>query len=196
MVLSLLSLAGIAVLFFLHFSSKNQSGTETVAKTVAFSGDGIKVAFINSDTLRKHYELVKELSTELENNYRIKETEIAARQRTYEKDAAYFQKQVAEKTISEASAQMIYEELMKSQQDILDLRDRFTEELTAKEYQMNLEFIDSVDHFLERYNKTIGYDYILGFSKGSGILHANDTFDITMDVLEKMNAEYIKNNLE
>jgi outer membrane protein len=115
---------------------------------------------------------------------------MTARQRTYEKDAAYFQQQVEKRTISEESAKVIYADLMKSQEQLLALRDRYTEELSEQEFIMNERFVDSVYTYLKRYQEDKGYDYILGFSRGSGILYAKDTLDITWDVIRGMNESY------
>jgi outer membrane protein len=154
-------------------------------------GDGnARIVFINSDSLKANYQLFKDLKASLEQTYKVKEADIKARQKTYEKDAAYFQEQVNKKSLSEKSAQMIYEDLMKVQQQLIDLRDQYTEELSRSEYDMNLQILDSIDVFLKRYNQEYGYDYILGYSKGSGILYAKDTLDITGDVIRKLNESY------
>ena len=36
------------------------------------------------------------------------------------------------------------------------------------------------------------FDYILGFTKGGNILYANDTLDVTNDVIRELNAAYLK----
>lgn len=187
--LNILSIIGIIVLFVLYFkqSCDAPSSADTNVSNIAETKN---IVFVNSDTLRAHYELVKEITMQLEDDYSAKEKDISVRQQRYEKDASYFQQQVQTGAISEQSAQMIYEELMKNQQDLISLRDRYTEEISQKEYLMNERFIDSVYNFLERYNQEYSFDYILGYSRGSGILNAKDTLDITWDVIRKMNEEY------
>jgi outer membrane protein len=56
---------------------------------------------------------------------------------------------------------------------------------------MNVALIDSVMNFLKRYNEKYKFDYILGFTKGGNILYANDTLDVTNDVIKELNAAYL-----
>jgi outer membrane protein len=187
-ILNILSLLGVLILFVLHFQQTPLESLPQSAAPIEASSNAI--VFVNSDTLRAHYSLVKEMTESLEADYSIRERDIKGRQDRYEKDAAYFQQQVQAGSLTEQSAQMIYEDLMRNQQELMELRDRYTDEIAEKEYRMNERFVDSVYSFLERYNRQYGYDYILGYSRGSGILNAKDTLDITRDVLLLMNAEY------
>jgi len=56
---------------------------------------------------------------------------------------------------------------------------------------MNVVLVDSITNFLHRYNQYHNYDYVLGYSVGGGILLAKDTFNITGQVLDAMNEEYL-----
>ena len=56
--------------------------------------------------------------------------------------------------------------------------------------EMNVILVDSITNFLNRYNLQHNYDYVLGYSKGGGILLAKDTFNITDQVLAAMNEAY------
>jgi len=79
---------------------------------------------------------------------------------------------------------------MIEQQTLIDLKEQYTNTLAEQEYQMNQRFIDSVTNFLQRYNKNKSFDYILGYTKGGGILFANEKNDITYLVIEGLNKEY------
>ena len=52
---------------------------------------------------------------------------------------------------------------------------------------------DSVHHhltsFLRSMNEEMNYKFILGYQRGSGILLANDSLDITNEVIEGINSE-------
>jgi outer membrane protein len=190
LVLNLVMLAGIIILFILYFTgsgSKNNSISGAVEK----AGKGaLSVAFVNNDSILSHYELVKKMRADLEAKGKRLEGEVAAQQQAFEKDAAYFQEQVKKKAISDQSAQEIYGQLQQNQQKIYALRDRYAAELQQSEMDMNVALIDSVMNFLKRYNEKYKFDYILGFTKGGNILFANDTLDVTNDVIKELNAAY------
>jgi outer membrane protein len=189
--LNLLMLVGLIVLFIFHFSGKN-SGNSMAGAVQKASKGSLSVAFVNNDTILSKYELVKKMRADLQAKGQRLEAEVAAKQKAFEKDAAYFQDQVAKKAISDQSAQEIYAQLQQNQQKIYELRDRYAAELSQSEADMNVALIDSVMNFLHRYNEKYKFDYILGFNKGGNILYANDTLDVTNDVLRELNTEYQK----
>ena len=55
---------------------------------------------------------------------------------------------------------------------------------------MNLRLLDTITNFLKRYNEIYKFDYILTYKMAGDILIANDTLDITNDVLKTLNKEY------
>lgn len=190
--LNLVMAAGIIILFILHFTgSGNKSDSASGALDKANKGF-IKVAFVNNDSILSNYELVKKMRADLEAKGRRLEGEVASKQRAFEKDAAYFQEQVKKKAISDQSAQEIYGQLQQNQQGIYQLRDRYAAELQQSEMDMNVALIDSVMNFLKRYNEKYKFDYILGFTKGGNILYANDTLDVTKDVIKELNKAYLE----
>jgi outer membrane protein len=189
----------IIILFILHFSGsccseRVEQSSEKTSFSDTIQKSAVHVAYLNSDRILEEYELVKNMKSDLEKTSVKWEKEIAGKQAAFEKDAAYFQEQVARKSISEESATRIYDELMKAQQDIVDLRDQYANRLAEKEYEMNMILVDTVTNFLNRYNNG-QFDYIFGMSKGGNIFLANDAFDITNIVLQNLNEEYaIKSN--
>lgn len=191
--LNILLFLALAVLYVLFFSNRGNSSRQSTVQALQKAGTGtMKVAFINNDSVLAHYELVNKLSDELAGKTKRLEGEIAAKQKAFEKDAAYFQEQVQKKTLSDQSAQEIYAQLQHNQQGILDLRDKYAMELQQNQMDMNVVVLDSVMNFLKRYNEKYKFDYILGFTKGGNILYANDTLDITRDVIKELNEQYHK----
>ena len=190
--LNLLMLVGIIILFVLHFAGSGSKGNTVSGALHKANKGAISVAFVNNDSILSHYELVKKMRADLEAKGKRLEGEVAAKQQAFEKDAAYFQEQVKKKAISDQSAQEIYGQLQQNQQSIYQLRDRYTAELQQSEMDMNVALIDSVMNFLKRYNDKYKFDYILGFTKGGNILYANDTLDVTNDVIKELNAAYLE----
>jgi outer membrane protein len=190
--LNIVMLIGLVILYILHFSGSGNGGKRISGAVEKASKGAISVAFVNNDSILSSYELVKKMRADLTAKGKRLEEEVAAKQKAFEKDAAYFQEQVAKKAISDQSAQEIYGQLQQNQQQIYGLRDRYTAELQQSEMDMNVALLDSVMNFLHRYNEKYKFDYILGFTKGGNILYANDTLDVTADVIKALNEEYLK----
>ncbi len=190
--LNFVMLAGLIVLYVLFFRGSGRNDNSLKSAIQKSNKGAISVAFVNNDSILSNYELVKKMRADLEAKGKRLEGEVASKQKAFEKDAAYFQEQVAKKAISDQSAQEIYGQLQQNQQGIYQLRDRYTAELQQSEMDMNVALIDSVMNFLKRYNDKYKFDYILGFTKGGNILYANDTLDVTSDVIKELNLAYQK----
>jgi outer membrane protein len=181
---------GLIVLYILFFTMKKSEETNAPMALQKSGAKSLSVVFVNIDSLNVKYDFVKLLRTDLESTGKRLQTEVLAEQSNFEKEAADFQKQVAGNTISEEKAKMVYEALMQKQQAIIEKKDRFTQQVANQELNMNLRLLDTVTNFLKRYNKTYKFDYILTFKTAGDILIANDTLDITNDVLKSLNKEY------
>lgn len=190
-ILNIILFIGLVVLYFIVLKPGKTNAPNMALLQKASSGS-VTVAYVNSDSILTHYDLVKTMRTELESKTLRLENELKSKQATFEKDAAYFQEQVDKKSISEASAQEIYAQLMGEQQKLYELREKYSSELSKQEFDLNLLLLDSLNNFLARYNRQMKFDYILSYNKGGSILAANDSLDITSDVVKLLNEEYLK----
>ncbi len=190
--LNLVTLAGMIILFILYFTGSGSKSSNSSGAITKANNGAISVAFVNNDSILSNYELVKKMRADLQAKGTRLEGEVASKQKAFEKDAAYFQEQVKKKAISDQSAQEIYGQLQQNQQSIYQLRDKYAAELQQSEMDMNVALIDSVMNFLKRYNDKYKFDYILGFTKGGNILFANDTLDVTKDVIIELNKAYLE----
>jgi outer membrane protein len=189
-ILSIVILIGLIVLYVLFFTTKNSEEPKASVALQKSGNKALSIVFVNIDSLNEKYEFVKVLRNDLEGTGKRLQTEVLAEQSNFEKEAADFQKQVAGNTISEEKAKMVYEALMQKQQAIIEKKDRFTQQVANMELNMNLRLLDTITNFLKRYNEIYKFDYILTYKTAGEILIANDTLDITNDVVRSLNKDY------
>lgn len=189
-IINVVLLVGLIVLYFIVLKSNDIPG-KAITKA---SGNSVTVAYVNSDTILAKYALVDQMRKELEKSTAQYESDLQKRQTAFEKDASYFQEQVSKKTISEASAQEVYGSLMQEQQKLYELREKYSSDIAKREFDMNQLLLDSLNNFLKRYNQKMNFDYIFSYNRGGSILTANDSLDITQQVLDQLNEEYKEKN--
>ena len=68
-------------------------------------------------------------------------------------------------------------------------RENLVDQLQSEESDMNDSIHNNLTRYLKEYNKEKNYLFILGYQRGSGILLASDSLDITKDVLKGLNKE-------
>jgi outer membrane protein len=197
-VINLVLFCGLIVLYALYFAGIRGNAAKTQEEQISTLAEKVKegtanIAFISSDRLMENYELAKKMREEFDQEQTRLENDLARRQRGFQSEVEKFQRDIQAGSISMDRAQAKEQELMQQQQELYQLNESFSNRLMQKEVEMNSELLEKITEFLTRYNEAHGYDYILGFSRGGGILYASQQHDITNDVLEKLNAEYLSN---
>jgi outer membrane protein len=91
--------------------------------------------------------------------------------------------------MTEEQRQKEEERLYRKQQDFGKMRQALLDELGEEEDKIMNNIYKDLSEVLKEYNKTRRYHFILGYQKGSGILLANDSLDITREIIEAVNAK-------
>ncbi|MCE6989068.1 OmpH family outer membrane protein [Dyadobacter sp. CY323] len=180
-----LSLA-VAVLFFLHFSSGPSADSGAVSDGGVVAGR--RTVYVQVDSLLKNYEFFKDTRKELENKNFQLENELNTKGRSLQNEVAFFQQKA--QTMTPEQARSTEAQLMKKQQDLVAYRDQSAQALGQEEAKKNEELYKNIRSYIEKYNKENGFEYVLGYSLGGGILFANPSLDVTQKILDGLNKEY------
>ena len=185
----MLSLA-VAVLFFLHFSGKPSGDAGAAADGGVVAGR--KTVYVQVDSLLKNYEFFKDTRKELENKNFQLENELNTKGRSLQNEVQFFQQRA--QTMTPEQARSTEAQLMKKQQDLVAYRDQSAQALGQEEAKKNEELYKNIRSYIEKYNKENGFEYVLGYSLGGGILFANPSLDVTQKILDGLNKEYKGSN--
>jgi outer membrane protein len=157
---------------------------------VATSGEGMRIAYIEIDTLTAQYEFAKEKSLELEKKGTNARNTIQTKTAQLEKNPQAFQQKLQSNGYtSREQAEAAQANLQREQQNIMALQQRLENELASEQQKFLQAFQDSLDNFLADYNKDKKYDMIVN---KAAVLYADKRFDITTDVVNGMNRRYKK----
>lgn len=160
------------------------------SKVPAAPNSGLRIAFVEVDSLMTQYQFCKDYSEVLATEYANIQQELAGKQRALQQNAAAVQKKY------ESAGYNTKEELERAQaglarqeQDLAQLSDRLSGEFANSQAAYNEEMRDSIQAFLKDYNKGKKFDYILS-KGGDNMLYANPAYDITEDVVKGLNKRY------
>jgi outer membrane protein len=175
----------IAVAFLYY---KVYSGSKPAAIQMNGSSmPGDAIAFINSDSLLKDYNYYNDLRKALEAEEDSVDRLLQSRSKALEADVAAYQSKA--ETMAPATRAGTEEKLMRQQQGLMMLKEELIEKLQNKESAMSDSVHAHLTGFLKEYNKKRNFFYILGYQRGNGILLANDSLDITKEVLSGLNKD-------
>ena len=79
------------------------------------------------------------------------------------------------------------DELARKEQNLMMLREQMAGQLMEQESQLNKQIYDSIYSFLQKYTQGKNVQYIMGYSPGGSVLYANDSLDITTQVVNGLN---------
>ena len=185
------SLPFLCALFVLGCNAPHSADAPSTASTTIAQGPvaGAKIAYVNIDSLEAKYELLKTKREEFKNRQEQMESEL---QRSFDQmnsDAEEVQKKAQAHTLTEVEYEAAQKRLGQMQHSLETRKQTLTDQLLKEQDEFNKDLKSRLDAFLEEYNKTKHYDYILSYSgTGSSLLYVNKQLDITKDVVDGMNA--------
>ena len=178
-----------ATVFFAACGSKNEEET-TVETAQPVETTGLKIAYVELDTLMSQYQLYKDYSEVLTRKGNNIQNTLAQKQRALESHAAAVQKKYESNGFTTRDeVERAQASIDKEQRDLAELADRLQSEFAMEQARINEEARDSIQSFLKRYNKTKKYDYVM-VKAGDNLLVANPKYNITNDIVKGLNKRY------
>lgn len=181
----------VGVLFYLHFSSGKQK-PEIIQSNTAASGSGNTVAYIVEDTLINHYAMFRDLAARLDKKQQDLEAAYQTRANNLQNEIDNYRKRAP--SMAPRDAQNMEEQLMQKQQNLYQYQQSLSQEMMDEQQKLNDQLYRKVSDFLKGYAYRNGYDVVLNYKRGSGMLYGKDMLDITDDVVRGLNAEYTGGN--
>lgn len=170
-------------------SNNEAEATSENTQTTEQSG-GMKIAYVELDTLMSQYQLYKDYSEVLTRKGNNIQKTLAQKQRTLESHAASVQKKFDNNEYTTRDeVERAQASIQKEQAELAELADRLQNEFAMEQARINEEARDSIQSFLRHYNKTKKYDYVM-VKAGDNLLIANPKYDITKDIVKGLNKRY------
>ena len=170
--------------------SCNNQSPKMDDQPAAASGDGLKIAYVEVDSLMTQYTFAKDYSVTLQKKSNNARNTLNQKGNALQAAAANFQQklnnngfQSREQAASQQAA------IERQQRDLQELQARLENELASETAKFNEALRDSLQNFLKVYNKDKKYDLILAKS-GDNILIADKKLDVTQDVINGLNKRY------
>ena len=164
---------------------------QPAAADYATSG-GVKIAYVEVDSLMTQYEFCKEFTLIIQKKSNNARNTLNQKGQQLQNAAANFQQKLQNNGFtSREQAESQQAAIQRQQQSLQELQARLENELATETAKYNEALRDSLMNFLNVYNKDKKYDLILT-KQGDNILYAAKRFDITNDVINGLNKRYKK----
>lgn len=192
LILSIIAVAVAAVAVVLVCLNPQPAGksVEAPQSTGAVAGD---IVYVRIDTLIMQYDMYSDLRSSFEAKATGVQDDLNKKGRKLESDIKAFENQFNKGLLTRSAAEQQQNSLQQRQQELQNLMAQKQYEMQEEEMVLNNRIMDAVKTYLEAYNQTHGYAAILTTSEATNIvIVGNPALDITQEVVEGLNAEYIK----
>lgn len=194
MKITTLKLSGLATVISLvtAFSAcNNPSKTEqSASKTTAVSSED-KIVYVNSDSLLTKYDYFKDLKTKMETKGKAAEGDLAAKQQAFQREVQQYQQQ--QNTLPADQRAATEQRLSRKQQELQAYQQNAGAALQNEQAKEQEALYNKVAEYLKGFAKAKGYKMVLTYAKGnSAILFADESLDVTSEVIVGLNAAYTK----
>ena len=183
------ALSVIAVVSLMASCNKQASKMDE-AVDVEVASAGMRLAYVEIDSLTTQYEFAKEKTAELEKKSANARNTIAQKTQQLESNVNNFQRKLQNNGFtSREQAENAQAALQREQNNLVALQQRLENELAQEQSKFLQALQDSLDSFLTIYNQDKKYDMIVN---KAAVLFADPKYDITQDVINGMNKRYKK----
>jgi outer membrane protein len=185
LILNIVLLVAVIVLYVLFFS---RGGSPNASRSNDTSAVDLKIAFINSDSVVKHYEYLKAQQERLESKSKKLDQEYRNRAMGLQGEIAAYQRNVSSMTLGQVRA--TEEDLGKKQQNLQVYQQSLAQQLMDEEQKLQKELYERVTNFLKQYGEEKGLQVVLKYDPSSDVLYGGRALDITNDVIAGLNNAY------
>ena len=174
LILNIVLLVAVVILYVLHFAPVAK--VEAKSSSSDTSAVNLKLAYINSDSVLKHYEYLKVNREQLEAKTKKMDQDLRNRTAGLEKEISAYQRNVSSMTLGQVRA--VEEDLGKKQQNLQMYQQSLQQQLMQEEAKLNKALYDRVTNYLKKYASEKNLHVVLKFDPTSDVLFAGEALDV------------------
>lgn len=183
----------VVILFVMQLSGNKGAGAANPAtpeEGTAISGT-LPIAYVNVDSLLENYNYAKDLNEIILKKAESSRASVNQKAASLQKEMEEFQRKISNNAfLTQERAEQEQQRLLNKRQELQDLDNRLSQELMSEQQKLNEQLRDSIVSQLKIFNKNKNFQVILSNTGGDNILLANDSYDITAELLEYLNKNY------
>lgn len=181
---------GIVALFVVFFVQPKGAKPAAAVAPVAQEG-ALPVAYINLDSILQGYTFALEAQDKLMTRQENARLELNQKARTLQNEMADFQRKLENNAfLSRERAESEQQRILKKQQDLENREAQLTQEILQENQQLQLQLADTILSYLKELNAEGRYQMIFSNNAKDNILLSAEGYDITVEVIDALNARY------
>ena len=197
--LGIIATLGAAALLCTTFTSC-ENGSAPAAKAASDStAVAGSIVYFDLDRVLQEYDMANDLRSVAETKINSINQEVNRRGSKLEKDIKAFQDKINKGLMTQSVAEIQGKKLQDQQNNFQQYAAQKQQEIAEEQQVMMHQIADAIKTFIDGYNAEKGYAMILttqGDILPAPVVAADSSLDITDDILEGLNAAYVKSKAE
>ena len=197
--LGIIATLGAAALLCTTFTSC-ENGSAPAAKAASDStAVAGSIVYFDLDSVLQEYDMANDLRSVAETKINSINQEVNRRGSKLEKDIKAFQDKINKGLMTQSVAEIQGKKLQDQQNNFQQYAAQKQQEIAEEQQVMMNQIADAIKTFIDGYNAEKGYAMILttqGDILPAPVVAADSSLDITDDILEGLNAAYVKSKAE
>jgi len=149
-----------------------------------------KIAYVRSQELIYGYLGMKEAQSEYQEKTQAWQANVDTLELDYQRAVNKYNQDIGSLTESETLERQA---ILKAQQsNLIGYADAVDKKAKEEDEQMTQGSLNQINSFIEQYGEDQGYDAIFGTTVAGNLLYGKDAIDITDQVLDAMNKNYLE----
>ncbi len=186
-VLSILCLALIGVLFYLHFTHTEKLNKVSDEATKN-AHNNFRIAYFDIDSLQTKYERYNDMLEELKKTEQSHNARLNALRAGYQSFVGELQK--SGPGMTQAQQEQAQRELARKEKEYQRTEADLQNNMQDLQMKKIKELQQDIEDYLADYNKQKGYAYIFSYQPGMLLYYRDSAYNITSDVLKGLNERY------
>lgn len=166
---------------------KTAETTETAVTAAAGS-----IVYFNLDRVLDQYDMANDKRSEVEAKVATIQKEVNRRQKNLEDAINDFQNKINKGLMTSVTAQAQQQKLQEQEQAFQQFAQQKQAEIMEEQQVMMNVLADAIQTYIEKYNEEKGFAMILTNQASVPVVVADPSLDITNDIIEGLNKEYVK----
>ncbi len=180
------ALIALALLFS---TACDKGGVAPIAKDgSADASAGLKIAYVDTDSILSGYVYLKSQTDILQKREEDAGADLERRARKLEGQIQSFQKRAQGGNLTPKQIEGEQQVLGRSQQELQMEQQRLQMEFQGEAARLQSEIVSVLKREVDALQTERGLDFILSYGGTSGVLAVNPAYDLTTEVLSRMNA--------
>lgn len=144
--------------------------------------------YVDVNKLIQGYKRTKVAKAEFDKKANVMKANVDSLVGKWQKELQVYEKERA--TLSPKELKLKQELLGNKQQQINGYQEAIQKQIQEEDKKVTQTVINDINDYIKEYGKKHGYKIIFGASGGGNIMYANESTDLTEDVLKGLNAEF------